>query len=64
MMSSGFAPQGEHATARTLTSNESIPSTFAKIVSTSAAYCTTTAFTGSQPGAEAKHFVVTVVVTD
>ena len=63
MMSSGLMPHGEQAVALTLTSKWSMPSSLAKIVGTLAARSvTTTALTGLQPGIEAMHFVVTVVV--
>ena len=64
MMSSGLIPHGEQAVALTLMSKWSMPRSLAKIVGTLAARSvTTTAFTGSQPGIEVRHLVVTVVVT-
>jgi hypothetical protein len=63
MMSSGLIPHGEQAVALTLMSKWSIPRSLAKIVGTLAARSvTTTALTGLQPGIEAMHLVVTVVV--
>ncbi len=64
MMSAGLRPHGEHAVALTLMSKWSIPRSLAKIVGTLAARSvTTTALTGSQPGTETMHFVVTDVAT-
>src|SRR5262249_47155679 len=66
MTSSGFAEHGEHAVAVAFTDSESIPSTFAKIVFTSQVETTWTALyvlnVLEQPGADATHFIVTVVV--
>ena len=63
MMSSGLIPHGEQAVERAVILNESIPSRPAKNVFVGAFSSTTTALTGSQPGIELMHFVVTVVVT-
>ena len=64
MMSVCFTPHREQAVAVTLTLKWSIPSSPAKIVGSLAAFSVTTmAFSGSQPGIDAMHFVVTVVVT-
>ena len=61
--SSGLIPHGEQAVDLALILNESIPSRPAKNVFVGAFSSTTTALTGSQPGIEVMHLVVTVVVT-
>ena len=62
-MSSGRTPQGEQAVEVALMLNALMPSTPAKNVFVGAFSTTTTALTGSQPGIDAMHFVVMVVVT-
>ena len=59
MMSSGLTPHGEHAVDRTWMSSVLIPKKRTKNVLTWPVSWTLTAFTGLQPGTEARHLVET-----
>ena len=63
MMSRGCVPHGEQAVERTWMLKLWMPRTREKRVLVVARSSTTTAFTGSHPGTEARHFVVIVSVT-